>query len=200
MAVAPATREPDVDAGETARQHVGLPDAPLEGDRWTWRDLEHIDDDRYRYEVVDGLLVMNARPRIRHQLLVDELVAQLKAACPPDLVPVSGVGVVLPSGDATTPDVSVLARELAGQELYFGPPALVVEVLSRSTRAYDLETKRRKYAELGVPSYWLVDADEPWLLELRLTDDGTYAETRHDGPGPHRLALPFPVAVDLRLT
>ena len=38
------------------------------------------------------------------------------------------------------------------------PPSLVVESLSPGHEAHDRRTKRRWYAEFGVPHYWLVDA------------------------------------------
>jgi len=40
-----------------------------------------------------------------------------------------------------------------------GPPTLVVEILSPSTRDRDQTLKARRYAELGIPHYWIVDPD-----------------------------------------
>ncbi|MBI3974734.1 MAG: Uma2 family endonuclease, partial [Chloroflexi bacterium] len=55
-------------------------------------------------------------------------------------------------------------------------PDLVVEVLSPSTDRHDLITKRRLYAELGVPHYWIADADRNTVRECVLGADGQYAE------------------------
>jgi len=41
----------------------------------------------------------------------------------------------------------------------------VVEVLSPTTARADRFTKRRLYQEVGIPAYWIVDADEP-LVEI----------------------------------
>ncbi len=38
-----------------------------------------------------------------------------------------------------------------------GPPDLVIEVLSPSTRRVDLGDKRAEYVGLGVPEYWCLD-------------------------------------------
>ena len=38
------------------------------------------------------------------------------------------------------------------------PPDWVLEVASPSTQKKDLDDKRRKYAEMGVPEYWMFDA------------------------------------------
>jgi len=45
-----------------------------------------------------------------------------------------------------------------------GPPDLVVEVLSASTRAADLGEKRAEYAAIGVAEYWCVDPDAGEVL------------------------------------
>ena len=39
------------------------------------------------------------------------------------------------------------------------PPALVIEVLSKSTRKRDAQIKRRLFERTGVREYWLVDPE-----------------------------------------
>jgi Uma2 family endonuclease len=50
--------------------------------------------------------------------------------------------------------------------------ALAVEVLSPSTARADRFTKRRLYQDMGIPTYWVVDADahvvEVWTPEAAL--------------------------------
>lgn len=48
-----------------------------------------------------------------------------------------------------------------------GPPDLAVEVLSPSTRSYDLVRKRADYARVGVGELWLIDPAEPAAFVLR---------------------------------
>ena len=57
------------------------------------------------------------------------------------------------------------------------PPDWVLEVASPSTQKKDLDDKRRKYAEMGVPEYWMFDAKgdvyppgTPRLQGLKLVD------------------------------
>ena len=57
------------------------------------------------------------------------------------------------------------------------PPDWVLEVASPSTQRKDLDDKRRKYAEMGVPEYWLFDPKgdvyppgTPQLQGLKLAD------------------------------
>ena len=48
------------------------------------------------------------------------------------------------------------------------PPTLVIESISMGHADHDRETKRRWYAEFGVPNYWLLDAYEQTLECLKL--------------------------------
>lgn len=55
-----------------------------------------------------------------------------------------------------------------GQEPSFdGPPDLVVEVLSPSTRRIDQIRKRSDYPRVGVRELWLIDPDGPAALIIR---------------------------------
>lgn len=56
-------------------------------------------------------------------------------------------------------------------------PDLVVEVLSPSTTAFDLETKRADYERKGVLEYWIVDPQNGAVTFLRLKR-GRYVETK----------------------
>ncbi|MBI4566871.1 MAG: Uma2 family endonuclease [Planctomycetes bacterium] len=58
-------------------------------------------------------------------------------------------------------------------------PALIVEILSPSTRTIDLADKAREYADMGVPDYWAVDLAACRLHAHRLGDDG-YDVSIHD--------------------
>ncbi len=48
-----------------------------------------------------------------------------------------------------------------------GAPDLAVEVLSPSTRAFDIVRKRADYARVGVEELWLIDPEGPAALVLR---------------------------------
>ena len=70
------------------------------------------------------------------------------------------------------------------------PPDWVLEVASLSTASKDLDFKRRAYAAMGVPEYWLFDpkgdvfpAGQPRLQGLALSDGGyvRLAPRRADG-------------------
>jgi Uma2 family endonuclease len=54
-----------------------------------------------------------------------------------------------------------------------GPPTLVVEILSPSTRRADRTVKAGLYARYGVPWYWIVDPGA-WTVEALALRNGTY--------------------------
>ena len=53
-----------------------------------------------------------------------------------------------------------------------GPPSLVVEVLSPSTRTLDMVRKRNDYGRIGVRELWLIDPEIPQALVARAPEDG----------------------------
>ena len=70
------------------------------------------------------------------------------------------------------------------------PPDWVLEVASPSTQAKDRERKRRDYAEMGVPEYWMFDAKgdvyprgTPRLRGLKLKDGKYHAMKSHVAGG-----------------
>lgn len=49
---------------------------------FTRADLAEMPDDGHRYELIDGALIVTAAPSFRHQQVLGELYAQIKASCP----------------------------------------------------------------------------------------------------------------------
>ncbi len=77
------------------------------------------------------------------------------------------------------------------------PPTLIIECVSTGHEKHDHRTKRRWYAEFGVPNYWLLDPFKK-TLECLVLRDGTYQDdTAGDGEVEVRPSL-FPGLV-LRL-
>lgn len=138
--------------------------------RYTYEDyLSTPEDSSRRYEIVDGKLFVTAQPRFRHQEVALAVAAALREiALEHDLGKVVGpVSVRLADDTITEPDVVFVRSARLGiitpQGRVHGPPDLVVEILSPSTRDYDRTLKRKRYLESGVPELWIVDADERWI-------------------------------------
>ncbi|MHB8263891.1 MAG: Uma2 family endonuclease [Acidimicrobiales bacterium] len=131
-------------------------------------DLLELPDDGYRYEVLDGALVVNAAPSWRHQEVVARLTRLLEDAKPTSLKALPSPTWRISPGQVPEPDVVVVEPAALGEHAVEGTPLLAVEVLSPSNRGTDLVRKRALYAEASCPSYWIVDPEEPSLLVLRL--------------------------------
>jgi Uma2 family endonuclease len=130
-------------------------------------------DDGNRYEILDGRLYVSPAPSPLHQRLSKRLFMRLH-----DHFEGRGLGelfyapidVVLGPHDIVEPDLVVVARaEQISSRAVEGAPLLAVEILSPSTRRRDRGLKMRRYAELGVAHYWIVDPGgqtlEAWRLE-----------------------------------
>lgn len=68
-------------------------------------------------------------------------------------------------------------RPRQGQPYLEGAPDLAIEVLSPSTRAFDLVRKRADYARVGVPELWLIDPEGPIALVLRAIEGPEFVLT-----------------------
>lgn len=154
------------------------------------------------FELFDGEVIEVPPPSTIHQIIVDNLQAALRAACPPHLRSMfAPTGWAVGRYELYEPDVIVVRRELIGGHLIEETPELCVEILSPGNRRNDLIRKRRSYERAAVPSYWTIDPDppdhgpEPRLTVLEMTED-SYVEIA-DGRGDDRveLARPFPVTI-----
>lgn len=141
----------------------------------SWEDFLTLPDvPDYRHaELIDGEVVVNALSRL-HQQVVMRLASALDAwtrAQPGRGEVTLDPPVQVAAARGYLPDVAWFPAERCappGQPPAFtGPPALVVEVLSPTTRAIDAVRKRTDYARVGVEVLWLVDPDEPAALILR---------------------------------
>jgi len=163
---------------------------------WTIDDLDGFPDDGNRYELIDGELLVSPPPALPHQLLQSRLVRVLFAGCPPSMeVLFAPVGVERGAHTHVEPDVLVVAKTALGSTKLVELPLLVVEILSPSSRRTDSVRKLRVYEQLGVPSYWIADPDEPSVTVLEL-GDGRYREIGV-GRGGEQLVVsaPFPVTL-----
>lgn len=124
--------------------------------------LAQLPDDGRRYELVDGTLLVTPAPGARHQSCVVNLAVLLHGALPADLkVLVAPYDWQIHETTLVQPDLLVARRADFGERGLTSAPLLVVEVLSPSTRRFDLGPKRDLFEEQGVRTYWVVDPDAP---------------------------------------
>ncbi len=94
----------------------------------------------------------------------------VRAACPSHLETLIAPFEYAPEQDGETavqPDVLIGRRPIPEAGLREAP-LLVVEVLSASTRRFDLTRKQAFYARCAVEHFWIVDPDVPSIEALRL--------------------------------
>lgn len=152
---------------------MGMPQAAHD---WTVERVLALPDDRNRYEVVDGELLVSPAPSFRHQDVVRALIVRLDP-----YVRSTGIGrlslapadIELDDRTLVQPDVFVFrlpgnAKPESWKDVR--DILLAVEVISPRTARADRQVKRRRYQRHGVPEYWIVDAPAR-LIERWRPDD-----------------------------
>lgn len=174
----------------------------LEREGFTVEDIFDFPDDGRRYELLDGMLIVNPAPIVPHQIALLAVVDLLRADAPDGwrVLP-APVGWRPAKARWFEPDVVVfeLPQGRRGPAFLEAPPALVVEILSPSTRSYDQLLKRQAYDEGGVGAYWIVDPsfDNPSVVVLERPADGGPLTEVSTAAGRHvaRATHPWPVRI-----
>lgn len=147
------------------------------------------------WEFVRGEVVMYSPASAEYQDLVRFLLRLLDGYCE-----AKGWGKVLTGPAAIRllpdvvrePDIFVLPPEEApkakGVPLEVRP-ALVVEIISPTTRTIDLVEKPRDYVEAGIPKYWAIDTEGKEVI-VHLLADGSYRVERITAGILKSLAVP----------
>jgi Uma2 family endonuclease len=153
--------------------------------RLTYDDfLQFPEDDRLRHEIIDGVHYVTAAPNLRHQDLIGRLYLALGnfMASRPGIgrVFLSPVDVIFTFYDIVEPDLVFVAGdqlEIMTEKNIQGAPAIVVEVVSKSTRRRDERIKRELFDRGGVREYWIVDPDRSRITVFRRDGDrlGTHS-------------------------
>lgn len=141
--------------------------------KYTYADYAAKPEDE-RWELIDGVLYeMAPSPNTKHQRALRRWVAgfefHLSQIGQLDELFFAPTDLILGDGTTVQPDMFFVANErghiitLRGCE---GAPDLVVEVLSPSNPARDLETKRELYARHGIPEYFILDTETETVMAL----------------------------------
>lgn len=143
---------------------------------YTAEMVRALPDDGNRYEVVHGELLVTPSPRGWHQELAGRLYVSLTAYLKRERV---GHAMFSPADISWAPDTlvqpDVFVADLAEMRTMEWSKVqrllLVAEVLSPSSLRADRFTKRRRYQEAGVRTYWVVDGDgqvvEEWTPDAQ---------------------------------
>lgn len=169
---------------------------------WTYSEYARFPDDGNRYEVLDGEVLVTPAPTPGHQHVGAKLFMALW-----QYVDRHALGIVLwdvdllfASGHFLRPDMVFVPKEARSGITDRGVeaiPRLVVEIVSPSSSSIDRVKKPRRYADFGVPEYWVVDPATDSVCVYRLNDGmGAIDEFRDRLVWQPNVAIP---ALEIRL-
>ena len=162
-----------MDVKETAKTY------PSKKKTYTYADYLKLPDDRNRYEIIDGELVMTPAPKINHQRISGIIELQLRL-----FVERNDFGevfdapcdVFLTDKDIVQPDLLFISnknKKIIKEDNIKGVPDLIIEILSPTTAYYDLIEKKELYEKFGVKEYWIVDPKKQWI-EVYASEEKKY--------------------------
>jgi Uma2 family endonuclease len=171
--------ETPTEAEESLRWAVELAQLWSPQGQWTEEEYFALPDTNRLIELSEGELIMPPHPTHTHQRTVMRLAAAMYT-----FVQRHGLGTLqiapLPvrlwPGKIREPDILSVAEEHGDRigEQFYGPPDLVVEVLSPSTWRIDRREKMVEYARAGISEYWMVDPDA-CTIEVFVLREGAYS-------------------------
>lgn len=159
--------------------------------RMTLTEYDQLPEDRYRYEVLEGELMMSPAPGYGHQNAVMQLGVLIslwrRSSGDRGRVLSAPFDVVLAQDTIVQPDVLYIAanhlERLRDGRLH-GAPDLAVEIFGVRGAARDRVAKLQIYARFGIPEYWLVDLDEQSVTMLELAGGSYRPLARGTGTEP----------------
>ncbi len=165
--------------------------------------LNYQQDSEVSYELIDGELASMTPPTVRHILIAKLLEKILDAEIQRQQLPwvcLRELGVRTALYKSRIADLGIVtqaqAQELMEKSAVFQSlPILLIEIVSPESNTRDYRYKRSEYASLGIPEYWIVDAQETKVSVLRL-EEGFYEMTTFN-PSQQIISHIFP---ELRLT
>jgi Uma2 family endonuclease len=143
--------------------------------------MNEVDTYGHRYEMSpERALSVMPPPEFAHAQIINDVIEWLLAAGWTLKQIHQAVGLRI-SGDAggvggRIPDLIVWSRPPVPQAGWMPVTdvAIVVEVISPSSKATDKNVKRDEYAGTGIPRYWTVDCDPAHTVTMYELADGTY--------------------------
>lgn len=158
------------------------PEPPLEYRKMSFEEYLRLPE-KPRAEWLDGVAVIRLVPaQFIHAYDAGRLFTVLTLAFP-DLK-VATDGPLHINNRMFVPDIMAIAASSYREKWIVDPPIIVVEVLSPSTRKYDLTTKSDAYLESGVKQYWTVDTDRGEIVVRENTGKAWHEVAKLDAQHP----------------
>jgi Uma2 family endonuclease len=150
--------------------------------KFTYEDYLLFPEDGKRHELIDGEHFMTPAPNTKHQEISRNLLLVIGIFLenhPIGKIFDAPYDVLLSDLDVVQPDLLFISSgrsSIITEKNVQGPPDLVIEILSDSTRKTDEVIKRKLYERNGIPEYWIVDPELETVKIYRMSDQG-YART-----------------------
>ena len=163
-----------------------------------------------RYELIDGVVYLLASPGFSHQRIVGDLYLAFRTyfekydGCDAFMAPFDVEllrqkikllrEVTEDDINIVQPDLLVICdymKDIDKKDRYKGTPALVVEILSPSTRSKDRIKKLDLYMESGVGECWIVDPENK-TVAVYTFEEGELSEDKTCTAGQTAVSIRFP--------
>jgi len=174
--------------------------------RFTYADYKEWElDEGERYELINGEAFAMSGPNTRHQDILREIFGQLyiylrgkpcRTYCAPYDV---RLFYEEDESDDTVvqPDIMVICdKDKIGPEGCRGAPDLIIEVLSPSNTAFEMERKLRLYRKARVREYWVVDTRDNRVTVYCFKDDATFTVYESSDTVPVGVLPGFSIALE----
>jgi Uma2 family endonuclease len=137
---------------------------------WTEEELQSLPSDDYKYEVVDGELVISPKNNFQHENICARLLFALEAFNRAHVLGVvlgSNAGYWMKNRNCRAPDVSFIPKErliqlrfkFSTRKFFPGAPDLAVEVLSPSNTRTEINERLKDFFANGTQIAWVIDAE-----------------------------------------
>ena len=184
---------------------TALPDwmRPPRAEGWFADDLDHLPEAPRHTELIDGALVFMMSPqRSWHGRVVLAMTFALSTQAPEGVEVEHEMTLRLDDRNRPEPDIVATTAAFDDDRTWYNPTdvLLAVEVVSPESEHRDRTVKLHKYAEAGIPHYWVIDQEEEHRTVVHVyeldTPTRTYVPTGIHR-GTLRLQVPFPIDIDL---
>lgn len=145
--------------------------------------MDLVNSSDQRYELIAGEIYLLAAPGFNHQVVVNEIAWHFnnyfkgrpcRSLTSPLDVKLFGYATKFEEDpNVVQPDVIVICDEDKVNEdnKYEGIPALIVEVLSPSTKGKDMVTKLNLYMKSGILEYWIVNLEDKSIYQYTFSKE-----------------------------
>ena len=141
------------------------------------------DFNEYSYEIINGKIYAMTQPNIQHIRITKNIFRQFDRYLDGKQCEAFSDSLAVFYDETNRknyviPDVMIICnRDIIRFNGAYGPPDLIVEVLSSSTAQNDRTLKKDIYEKIGVKEYWIVDINNR-LVEVYLNKDGRFETDR----------------------